>query len=318
MSGPLARLHIFSPIPQDCIHAYIALPADHPTKIGLRTYAVGLLLSLGPALVPFIAKTLELAKTGKNIDRVRGRKVVVGLWRLLRQEFGSFGFAFAITTAAAGGSFLRNVFNGLDRPADLSPQNTGTEWGANRRDLDSASENTKPRPRCYWTLLSDIQRTFVANGLASAMAIVLLQSRAAPGGSQGTPELLSPLPIPTDICKRKGISPTLDLTLILFVRALDSIFHGRLQDKLLRKLKGNGCEATYRPTEAEVAMSRDSTQEKNRINKWTSTLDSLAFCICSARCDQTLPMVTLAHLPDLGLSGVSSIDRKRSSAPLFN
>lgn len=204
---------------------------------------------------------------------------MAGLRRLLRRELGPFGFAFSITTAVAGGSFLQNVVENLVKPPSDPLQNANVKM----EGLDSG-RGARSRLRYCWTSLSDVQQSFLANALTSVVAIVLLQWKAAPGRPSCVPLAL---PAPTEcIPKHKGISPTLNLTLVLFVRALDSIVHGGLQGKLLRKLKGKEREATPRPTGLEEETSRDSINAREWINKWTSTLDSLVFCLCSARCDQ--------------------------------
>jgi hypothetical protein len=266
---------------QDHIRAYIALPADHPAKIGSRTYALALLLSLGPALLPFVAKVVGLVKAGKDVDRAQARKVVAELGRLFRQELGPF--AFAITTAVAGGSFLQSVFETPQEPADLSLRNGDASLGTGGC-LGSTFKNAKSRLWCYWTSFSDVQQAFLTNAVASTMAIALLQWKSAPGRRPDIPLTLH-IPI-DDVPRRKGISPTLNLTLILFVRALDLIIHGGLQDKMLQKLNGKGREVAPGPTEVEEGTSRDSVHAKDWINKWTSTLDSLVFCISSARWDR--------------------------------
>jgi len=296
--------------------AYIALPADHPAKIGSRTYGLALLLSLGPALLPFVAKVVVLMKAGKDVDRVRVYKVAAGLGRLLRRELDPFGFTFAITTAVAGGSLLRIASENLEKPTVCSLQNGEANFDATGGGLKSLFKNVKSRLRLYWTSLSDVQQVFLSNALASAVAIVLLQWKTAPGRPSGVPEL--PLTLPTDdIPKRKGSSPTLNLTLILFVRALDSVVHGGLQDKLLQKLKGKEREVTLGPAEVEEESSRESVRAKDWINKWTSNLDSLVFCVCSARSViGLLRMVAYAHSLNLELSGVSFTDRTRVVLPL--
>ena len=235
---------------------------------------------------------------------------MAGLGRLLGRELGPFGFAFAITTAVAGGSLLRNALENPENPAAFSLRNGGEAGG-----LNSAFENVKSALRHHWASLSGVQQTFLFNALASAVAIVLLQRSTASGRSSGVPELPLTLPI-DDIPRRKGISPTLNLTLIVFVRALDSLVHGGLQNKLLKKLKGKGREATPRPTEVEEATSRDSSYAKDWINRWTSNLDSLVFCVCSARCViRLLRTIPHAHPLNPGLSGVSFINRTRSLPP---
>ncbi|KAF9785854.1 hypothetical protein BJ322DRAFT_746067 [Thelephora terrestris] len=274
-SRPLAPLHMFPSILQDHIRAYIALPAEHPAKIGSRTYGLCLLLSLGPALLPFVAKAVGLAKAGKDVDRAEARKVVAGLKRLLGRELGPFGFAFAITTAVSGGSFLQSIVGNLESSRSLVAASGG---------LGSVFHHTKFRLRCCWKSLSNFQQTYLINALASAVAIALLQGKPAPGRPEGVPGLPSTLPIPIGgTSRRQGISPTLNLTLVLFVRALDSVVRGGLQDKLLQNLGREGRKVTFTPAQVEKPASIDSTHAKNWIDRRTSTLDSLVFCICSAR-----------------------------------
>ena len=310
-SRPPAPLHLFPRIVQEWVRAYTALPADHPAKISSRTYGLALLLSLGPTLLPFVARAVVLAKAGKGVCRVRLGKVVVGLWRLLRRELGPFGFAFAITTAVAGGSLLRNVSENPEGPAVLSLRNGGEGVGG----LNSTFKNVKSGLRRHWASLSGVQQTLLSNALASTVAIVLLQWSTATCRSAGVPEFPLTLPI-DDIPRRKGISPTLNLTLILFVRALDSLVHGGLQDKLLQKSKVMGREATPGSTEAGEAASRDSPYAKNWINRWTSNLDSLVFCVCSARCViRSLRTALHTHSLNPELSGVSFINQTRPPPP---
>ena len=314
---PPAPFHAFPSILYEHIRAYLALPADHPAKIGSRTYGLALLLSLGPELLPFVTKAIALAKAGKDVDRARVGKIATGLARLLRQELGPFGFAFAITTAVAGGSFLRNAFENLEKPADLSIQNGDAGFDVSGGSLESTFKNVRRTPEHYWKSLSDVQQTFLSNALASIMAIFLLQWKTAPRRLPGVPELPLTLPV-DDVPRRNGISPTLNLTLILFVRALDCIVHGGLQDRLLQKLKGKGREVTHRSTGVEEAISIDSADAKNWIHKRTSNLDSLVFCVCSARCViRLLRMAASAHRSDLGSSGVFFIDRRCMSLLFF-
>ena len=275
-----APLHFFPSVLHERIRAYVTLPTNHPVKVSSRTYGLALFLSLGPALLPFVTKTMTLVKAGKDADRMRAAKAVTGLGRLLRRELGPFGFAFAVTTAVAGGLSLQNLLENLEKSSGLSLRNGVPIFGA-ARDLKAMFSNVKSTLGRHLASLSDAQRAFLANFLASSIAISLLQWKRAPRRPSGVPELPLTLPI-DDIPKRNGISPTLNLTLILFVRALDSVVYGGLRDELLRKLKGKGREVTPGRTEVEGAQ-RDSVHAKNRIRRRISILDSLVFCVCSAR-----------------------------------
>lgn len=305
-------LHLFPSILHERIHAYIALPAGHPAKVSSRTYGLGLLLSLGPALFPFAVKVAALAKAGKDVDRMRVRKAVTGLGKLLRRELGPFGFAFATTTAVTGGLFLQNLLENLEKSTDISLQNGDPAFGA-ARDLETTFGNVKSMLGRRLISLSDVQRAFLANFLVSSVAISLLQWKRAPRRPSGVPELPLTLPI-DDIPNHKGISPTLNLTLIHFVRALESVVYGGLQDEILRKLKGKAREVTPGGTELEEATPRDPVHMKNWIRLSMSNLDSLVFCVCSARCATNRSCVVVqTHRFDLGSSGASFTSRKRVS-----
>lgn len=306
---PPAPLHLFPSILHQHIRAYIGLPADHPVKVSSRTYGLALLLSLGPALLPFVAKIAALVKAGKDVDRMRVRRAVTGLGRLLRRELGPFGFAFATTTAVAAGLFLRNLLESLEKSTGLSPQNEDPIFGA-ARDLKATFGNVTSTLGRHMASLSDVQRAFLANFLASSMAIAFLQWKRAPRRPSGVPELPLTLPI-DDIPKHNGISPTLNLTLNLFVRALDSVVYSGLQDELLRKLKGKGREVAPGGSEVEEGTPRDSAHAKNWIRRWISNLDSLVFCVCSARCVTNRRCVVVqTHRFDSGSSGASFTNRK--------
>lgn len=267
---------------------------------------MGLLLSLGPTLLSFVVKVVVLAKAGKDVDRVKVRGVVAGLGRALKRELGPFGFAFAITTAVAGGSFLRSALENLEEPRDPPPENRDTNSGLTTEGSNSVLKSAQSRLRYHWISLSGIQQTFLTNALASAAAIVLLQWETAPSRPSGIPELPLTLPIPTDDFPKRGSTPhTLNLTLILFVRALDSVVHGGLQDKLLQKLKGESRKVTSKATDVEEGASRDFAHVKNWIAEWSSTLDSLVFCTCSARYSLGSLRGNIAEPFNLELSGVS-------------
>ncbi|KAJ7786317.1 integral membrane protein [Mycena metata] len=83
------------------LHRIVAsIPANptHPAQVALRTYCLSLCLSLGPSLVPFVIFRRSEKTSRKALKRV------------LAREFGLKGFAFSVTLALGGGSFIREVF----------------------------------------------------------------------------------------------------------------------------------------------------------------------------------------------------------------
>ncbi|EPT04339.1 hypothetical protein FOMPIDRAFT_1040121 [Fomitopsis schrenkii] len=68
-----------------------SIPDDDPLQIALRTYALSLALSLGPALVPFLTSP-KARKDG-----------MTRLGRILGRELRVTGFAFAMTAGVGGG-----------------------------------------------------------------------------------------------------------------------------------------------------------------------------------------------------------------------
>ncbi|CCL98957.1 uncharacterized protein FIBRA_00965 [Fibroporia radiculosa] len=179
------------------------VPRDHPLQISLRTYALSLSLSLGPALFPFLTSA-KLRRNG-----------VARLKKILRRELGMSGFAFAMTVAVGGGATLRRLWDLLDtKTAD------DTGWA-------SDTELTKIRDRL--SSLTSSHRTFIANVLSSLLAITLFHSRRSrvhPSHRVDIPLTLPLSDTASPQLQRARIRPsiTLDLTLLLLVRAMDSLF----------------------------------------------------------------------------------------------
>lgn len=115
------------------------------------------------------------------------------LLRAVRRELGLTGFAFAITVAVAGGATLKSFSDFLER-----------------KELSSTYSKLKERLSC----LGDTQKTFLANALSATMAILLMHHRYS-RSLRSPHNAIVPKP-----------SPTLDLTLLLFVRALDAVVRG--------------------------------------------------------------------------------------------
>lgn len=205
-----------------------SLPIDHPLHVAIRTYPLALSLSLGPALLSLISSR---------------RARLDGLILILRRELSTTAFPFAITVALAGGSALRTLWRRLDQ---------------RQIEATSGSESdgvARPQAR-----LKSWQKSFICNALASLVAFSLLQRRRRPVHAQN---VSIPLTVPTSQAHKAGQgrrSATLDLTLLVLIRACDALVQGLV----------------FRRTGDE------KKQERKRRLAITTKLDALAFWASSA------------------------------------
>ncbi len=244
-SGALHRVAEF-------LHAF---PDDHPFQIALRTYALSLSLSLGPALIPFVVS----AKA-----RARG---VGSLLYVLKRELGIYGFAFAMTVGVGGGAALKHVWKVWETTsAQAGDAGTG-------QDQSSALA----RFRTWIRSLKDTRKTFITNACSAFLAILLLQSRKSRRKATLTTSIPMTLPS-SDLVGRA--SPTFDLTLLILVRAADSITRYTLF-KLLPNSKSEGQEAS------------EKVQERRQVI--TRRIDALVFWACSARLANFSNLKSLNH-----------------------
>ncbi len=175
----------------------LTLPNDHPLQIVIRTYPLALSLSLGPALLSFLASS-----------RTRSSGLASGLKSILLRELGLTSFPFAITIAIGGGSGLQFLWKRLERKWTKAPRGNG-EGNASG----------------FLARLKPWQRTFVCNALASLTAITLLQARRRPVQTRKV-DISIPCTVPiTQIreTERGRFSAMLDLTLLVLVRAFDAL-----------------------------------------------------------------------------------------------
>ena len=277
------------------------LPKDptHPVQIALRTYALALLLSLGPSLSPFIVVIFSKLINVK-IKRSSIKTDLVTLKRVLRRELGHDGFAFSVTLSVAGGAAIRNLFCNANASTGIEGcVSKGSRIGA------AGASSTRRVERVLLQLLkscllssSPEQQTFISHAISSFIGILLLQA-----GRARTARLRAASK-PT---KPSGHAPTLDLTLLLLVRAVDSI----VQTFILQKSQpiagyiNNTPSPGDQPISMEDNSSRSGTgqqhheacllvhdklakekskKETHKIKlKLTSRLDALVFWACSAR-----------------------------------
>jgi len=207
---------------------FLSLPNDHPLHIAIRTYPLALALSLGPTLL-----------SSATSPRTRSKD----LSSILRRELSVTAFPFAITVALGGGSTLRRLWNRLDQRKSKSVR------GSHPDDVPSFMVRLKP-----W------QKSFVCNVLASLVAITLLQHRRR---SVHMREAHIPLTIPISQGpkpERGRVSATLDLTLLVLVRASDALVQGLVFNR----------------------AGDEKRQERKRRLAITTKLDALAFWASSA------------------------------------
>jgi hypothetical protein len=212
----------------------LSLPNDHPLQIIIRTYPLALSLSLGPALLSFLASS-----------RSRPNGLASGLKSILLRELALTSFPFAITVAIGGGSGLQFLWKRLERKWTKTPRKSG------EGDASGFLAGLEP-----W------QRTFACNALASLTAITLLQARHR---SFQVRKVDIPFPCAEPIAQTREIkrgrsSETLDLTLLVLVRAFDA-----LAQRLVFKRAGN-----------------EKKQARKQRLSITTKLDALAFWASSA------------------------------------
>ncbi|TFK57302.1 hypothetical protein OE88DRAFT_1715986 [Heliocybe sulcata] len=234
----------------------LSLPQDHPLQISLRTYGLALTLSLAPVVLPFI--TTATSRRGRA--KLGGLKA---LKRALRRELGVTGFAFAITTAIGGGASLQHLWKVLE--AEVDDERDPDERTALSNALRSAGELLRRvSTACN---LTPARKAFLCNAGTSLIALVLLQSRKRANRQAPIP-LTPPFPftqLPPGVPRRNGPPPTLDLTLLMFVRAMD--------------VGVQACLLKY----ANSASPGKEQEAKERRRKLIRHSDALLFWMSSAR-----------------------------------
>lgn len=189
-------------------------------------------LALSLALGPALLPFLTSQKA-----RAQGFKRVLYIFK---RELSINAFAMSITVGVAGGAVTRSVWDRWE------------EWTEERGD--SASESVLGKVLTWLSSLKGGRRTFLSNVISSTLAIALLHScrRHTTSAWVGKP------------------SPSLDLSLLLLVRAMDSVVQ-------LALFKASGASERHLPV---------PVKEEKRANrrKWSTRLDALVFWACSARC----------------------------------
>ncbi|KAI8995634.1 hypothetical protein BD414DRAFT_410533 [Trametes punicea] len=169
-----------------------------------------------------------------------GRARAQGFGRVLqivRRELGITAFASAITVGVAGGAAIHHI------------------WARWENEAPKEAETRDPlgRLKVWLVSLKDSHKTFLSNVISSTLAITLLHSRRRHAKSAWV----------------ERPSPTLDLSLLLLVRAMDSVVQS----------------AFFKPstTNERYLPEAQKRERKARRLKWSSRLDALVFWACSAR-----------------------------------
>ncbi|KAJ3800731.1 hypothetical protein GGU11DRAFT_676647 [Lentinula aff. detonsa] len=252
--------------PNDLLENLPELSDDltHPSQIAIRTFALSLSLSLGPSLVPFVLSLI----TGRHSQKTG----LVALRKVLRRELGHDSFASAVTLAIGGGAALRRLWGLIDTNDEEHP-------------TENIDGEEKPRIKSWISYfnsrLSSRQKTFITNAFTSSLSILLLQAgrrrserlRNIPRpGAIPIPYTYTPSNPSMTPSVRDSPSPTLDLTLLVLVRAIDVALQS-----IISRLTAK----------AEIELPEPVEKKKRGTNKdkllLTTRLDALVFWACSAR-----------------------------------
>jgi hypothetical protein len=258
--------------------------ASHPAQVALRTYGLSLSLSLGPSLLPFVVSLVARDGRSFNVRKLRA---------VLKKELGINGFAFAMTAAVGGGAAIQRLWNILEESKDWP-------WeGAHSHDPSSNASKAFPSEKYPWTKLqkwlaspslSPWQKDFMANCISCTIAIYLLQGgrrRTAIPASGGVPIPYTP-PLPGTSSSGR-ITPTLDLTLLLLVRAADALIQSEVwkrTDKYRPGQEVDGSEDVIKIQDLQCDLLRRKRQDDIATRwraKMTSRIDASVFWLCSAR-----------------------------------
>lgn len=265
--------------------------SNNPFQIALRTYLLSLSLSLGPSILPLL---ISQASTLRRQHALPPATFLRSLNRILKRELALDGFAFSLTVAVAGGALLkkycgaRTIWKGL--------------LNALCNDVDGSDPHSIiDNPRCITTSrLAKIRawltqrvnitvqkETFLSYVVSSSICISLLQVGIRRNRTM-YPRPIRPL--------SKKQSPLLDLTLLLLVRAIDSLVQSFIIERssysfplpvsLIDKADKGREKATVnempRNDQSLVEVER-SKWEKETKQQLSSRVDAIVFWTCSAR-----------------------------------
>lgn len=234
---------------------FAKLPSNHPLQIAARTYTLSLSLSLAPAILPLLTSKTKISGKAARFSKI------------LQNELGPTGFAFAMTMAIGGGVTLDGLWQGGDS-----------------EEADEGSQEHTPLNKCTEKLrawsrrvaFNPASKTFLSCSVSSLAAIFLLQSRRESAHAR---RANFPFTIPLARPARSSsgrTSVTLDLTLMILVRALDAI----LQGVFARRAKA---QIDAQRTEGGTTTTSYIHDIRVRTASMTDKLDALVFWAASSR-----------------------------------
>jgi hypothetical protein len=183
------------------------LPASHPARITIRAGLVSAAASLTPSLI-----TLTVSPQARRQLR----------WcEFLRRELGPRSFPFAVIIAVGGGAWLEHITKLMKK--QLDDRYLGCKPVKSNDSKDFTGDKESPNV------------TVVSTALASLVAIHLLQGQRKPR-IRGVD---IPLTFPASTSPKT--TPSLDLTIILAVRAMDGIIQHSIRE-YIRKYSKNWAE----------------------------------------------------------------------------
>ena len=219
-------------------HVNSVMPVPSPLRVALRTYSLALVLSLSPSLFSFVVALVAKRRLStSSLSVVR---------RILTRELRHDGFASTITLAVAGGNAIRYFWDEIQLLA--------------RACKATSRPSTRLQIQLMSSKLSDAHKTFISVAFSSAVGFTLLQTgRQRWRRLKYSHHLRKPL-------SQNTTSLTLDLTILLFVRALDVVLQ-----LIISRVQTIG-----KRNDTETQSIRDRRSLASRI-------DAFIFWACSAR-----------------------------------
>ena len=179
------------------------LSTSHPARITIRAGLISAAASLSPSLI-----TLTVSPKARRQFK----------WcEFLRRELGPRSFPFAVIVAIGGGAWLEHTTKLMKEKLN------GRYLGCKQVKFNDSSDLTEDKGSTYVTVISTV--------LASLVAIHLLQGQRKPR-TQGVD---IPLTFPASTSPKS--TPSLDLTIILAVRAIDGIIQHSTREYIRRYSK---------------------------------------------------------------------------------
>jgi hypothetical protein len=202
------------------------------------------------------------------------------LWHELRHD----GFAAAITLSVAGGAALRQfLWRALrDQATYHDLQNGNGQVSASASGLADIMNVLKSSVSC----LTAVQQTFISYFLSSTVGFLLIQA-----GRERTSRLQLARRAPSTSKTVNLTSPTLDATLLVLARAVDSLVQAFILRRPVTHIGASTVEGSNHMegagAEPQLVYERLQKEKLKRENdmrqQWTSQVDAFVFWACSAR-----------------------------------